>query len=187
MNAEAATSIQKSAIPSKRAEIHATASALGANHANARPAATRRRRAPRASPVPRAATTGARPAMRWPREQDIGETPRRRVRAARHRVDGERRHRQRTVLVRRRADAGHERLAHARRDLARARAIEHLKLRVVVGQESAGQRRDIDDERRQRGQRERQCEERATGSDGRPCRDRTCDQRIKSPLLYQLS
>ena len=22
---------------------------------------------------------------------------------------------------------------------------------------------------------------------GRPCRDRTCDQRIKSPLLYQLS
>src|SRR4051794_3206062 len=40
MNAHAATSIHRSAMPSKRAAIQDTASALGANHANARPEAT---------------------------------------------------------------------------------------------------------------------------------------------------
>src|SRR5207248_6054690 len=47
MKAQAATSIQKSAMPSKRAEIQATASALGGNHANAKPAVSAAVRAPR--------------------------------------------------------------------------------------------------------------------------------------------
>ncbi len=48
-NVQAATSVQKSDIPSKRAAIQATASALGANHANASPAASAADRAPRAA------------------------------------------------------------------------------------------------------------------------------------------
>ena len=154
MNAQAATSIQKSAIPSKRAEIHATASALGGNHANARPGGER---------------CGARPARRGPRElprqqrdqrgvgrvqQDVDEPPCRRIRAVRpscwrrttpSSADGTG-----STAVRRRKRMS----CHTRARLRPRRAVKHLQLAVVVGQESAGQRRQIDDERRQRGQRE---------------------------------
>ena len=109
---------------------------------------------------------GSRPACRRPRQlpreqcdqrsigrvqQQVGETPGRRVRAAQQHVGSERRHRQRPVLVGRRADARNEGLRHPRGDFAEVGADEHLEQAVVVGQESARQHRQIDDERPQRG------------------------------------
>jgi integrase len=69
-------------------------------------------------------------------------------------------------------------------------ALAKLDGRIVVG--SPTQSAGAPDQRDYTGTTQRKRTRARKGSqvldkDGRPCRDRTCDQRIKSPLLYQLS
>ena len=156
MNAQAATSIQNNAMPSKRAAIHATASALGANHANASPAvsaADRAQCAACACELPgeqRDQAALAACSRRFTARQDGG------IRARDERVERERGHRQRPILVGGRPHARHECPAHACRDLPCVRTVELVQVAVVVGQESARKCGQIDEEggERRQGQRE---------------------------------
>ena len=141
-------------MPSKRAAIQATASALGGNHAKARPAASAAARAPRvagpASCHESSATSAALAA--WSAtltsRHAAASAPFSNVLAANDAI----------VSGRYWFDGGPtpdtKVLPHARGDFVRIRAVEQVQQAVIVAQESTGQRRKIDDDRRQRGQRE---------------------------------
>jgi Phage integrase family len=92
-------------------------------------------------------------------------------------------------MVRRYAHLNADHLAHQNQQHVQG-ALAKLDGRIVVGSStpSAGAQDQRDLHRTT--QRKRTCARKGSqvlDKNGRPCRDRTYDQRIKSPLLYQLS
>ncbi len=150
MNAHAATSSQKSAIPSKRAAIHALASTAGANHAKSHPAIRAAARArgvssPRSCQA-RSATSAALPICSSTLTRCQPNGSRRQLR-----VQREARHRQRPVLIGRRAHTRDEHLAHAaQRPADTVAAVERVQQAEVVAEESRPQHRPVQDQRRRR-------------------------------------